>query len=185
MAQLWNQVQDFRGRWGWMLALGILLVFLGLLSMLASVLATMLTTSIFGFLLLLAGVVIILHVIEARRWEGVWMNLFIGILYAVSGFYLFANPLGGAIILTLLMASVLLATGFIRVVTAVMKRFEHWGWFLASGSVSIFLGLLIWMQWPASGLYMIGLFVGIDMTIIGWALVIQALHLRQPESGPE
>jgi uncharacterized membrane protein HdeD (DUF308 family) len=41
------------------------------------------------------------------------------------------------------------------------------------------LGLLIYKQWPASGLWVIGMFVGIDLVFNGWAWVMLALGLRQ------
>ena len=179
MAQLWSQGQEFKGHWAWMLALGILTFLLGIFGILASVFVTVLTTSIFGMLLLFAGTVLVLHGIETRQWQGFWVNLAIGLLYGVTGFYLFSNPVAGAMILTLLMASLFFANGLIRSIVALVKRFDHWGWFLASGLVSLLLGAFIWFQWPISGLYIIGLFVGIDLLILGAILMTQAFQVRR------
>ena len=53
-----------------------------------------------------------------------------------------------------------------------------WGWLLASGIVSVVLGWMIWAQWPASGLWVIGLLVGIQLLFTGWSLVMLALVAR-------
>jgi uncharacterized membrane protein HdeD (DUF308 family) len=50
---------------------------------------------------------------------------------------------------------------------------------LASGIVSVILGVLIWAQWPVSGLWVIGLLVGIQLLFTGWSLVMLALAARR------
>jgi uncharacterized membrane protein HdeD (DUF308 family) len=39
--------------------------------------------------------------------------------------------------------------------------------------------MLIYKQWPASGLWVIGLYVGIDLIFNGWAWIMLAMGLRQ------
>jgi uncharacterized membrane protein HdeD (DUF308 family) len=43
----------------------------------------------------------------------------------------------------------------------------HKGWILISGAITLLLGILIWAQWPYSGLWVIGTFIGIDMILTG------------------
>jgi uncharacterized membrane protein HdeD (DUF308 family) len=45
------------------------------------------------------------------------------------------------------------------------------------------LGILIWRQWPLSGLWVIGLFVGIEMIMYGWTLVMLSMVARGARSG--
>ena len=45
--------------------------------------------------------------------------------------------------------------------------------------VSAILGVLIWAQWRASGVWVIGLLVGIQLLFTGWALVMLALAVRR------
>jgi uncharacterized membrane protein HdeD (DUF308 family) len=63
----------------------------------------------------------------------------------------------------LLVAACLLVGGILRVVLSVIERFDGWGWMLLNGVISVVLGVAICKQWPLSGLWVIGLFVGIDM----------------------
>jgi uncharacterized membrane protein HdeD (DUF308 family) len=80
---------------------------------------------------------------------------------------------------TLLVALGLLAGGILRIVVSVIERFDGWGWMLLSGVVSFFLGAAIWRQWPLSGLWVIGLFVGIEMLASGLSWVMLGLAVRR------
>ena len=40
------------------------------------------------------------------------------------------------------------------------------------------LGLSIWRSWPISGLWVIGLFIGIDLIVDGWTEVMLAVMAR-------
>jgi uncharacterized membrane protein HdeD (DUF308 family) len=44
--------------------------------------------------------------------------------------------------------------------------------------VNLLLGIAVWRQWPLSGLWVIGLFVGIDMLLNGWSLVMLGLAAK-------
>ena len=54
-----------------------------------------------------------------------------------------------------------------------MRVFRILGIVLAGG-----LGLLVLAQWPASGLWVIGMFVGIELIFYGGAWVALSLSLR-------
>jgi uncharacterized membrane protein HdeD (DUF308 family) len=94
-----------------------------------------------------------------------------------------ANPGAGALVLTLILAVFFMVAGLFRIMAALTMRFPQWGWLLVSGIVTLLLGLLIWRQWPVSGLWVIGLFIGIDMIFCGWSWVMAALAARR--SPPE
>ena len=48
-----------------------------------------------------------------------------------------------------------------------MKEEMPWIWVAASGVITFLLGLIILAHWPVSGLYILGLFLGIDLIIVG------------------
>ena len=89
------------------------------------------------------------------------------------------HPDKAALTLTLLLAAFLMAGGVIRIAAAVSLQFPNWGWQVVSGALNLLLGILIWAQWPVSGLWVIGLFVGIEMIFNGWTWVMLALTLRR------
>ena len=88
-------------------------------------------------------------------------------------------PWAGALALTIVLAVFLIVEGIFKIMMAMRVR-DHsgWGWLLASGVLSVILGVLIWAEWPASGLWVIGLLVGIQLLFTGWSLVMLALAAR-------
>jgi uncharacterized membrane protein HdeD (DUF308 family) len=109
----------------------------------------------------------------------VFIDLLTGILYVVVGFMMVANPGVAAVTLTLLIALFLMFGGIFRIVVALMLQFPHRGWLVLHGLINLLLGIGIWRQWPLSGLWVIGLFVGIDMVFNGWSLVMLGLAAKK------
>ena len=178
----WHSVgtEELQRNWGWFLALGILLIVLGTTALGASVAMTIASVMLFGWLLIVGGVVEAIHAFwRERGWGGVFINLLTGILYVVVGFMMVANPGVAAVTLTLLIALFLMFGGIFRIVVALMLRFPHWGWLALHGLINLLLGIGIWRQWPLSGLWVIGLFIGIDMVLNGWSLVMLGLAARK------
>jgi uncharacterized membrane protein HdeD (DUF308 family) len=78
-------------------------------------------------------------------------------------------------------ACYLLVGGIFKVGAALAYRFAAWGWSLAGGIIDV----LVWQEWPASALWVIGLLVGIDLIFRGfnWIALGLALHsLPRPET---
>ena len=165
--------------WGWLLALGILMIILGVVAMAAPVVATIAIQVMLGWLLVISGIAEGIHAFMVKEWRGFLLELLSAVLYLGVGLMLLVDPLKGAVALTLILAVFLLVEGIFKIITALRVR-EHrgWGWLLASGIVSVVLGVLIWAQWPASGLWVIGLLVGIQLLFTGWSLVMLALVAR-------
>ena len=89
-----------------------------------------------------------------------------------------ANPKATAVTLTLLIAVFLIFEGVFRIVTAISVRYPNWSWMILQGAVSLLMGVMIWWQWPLSGVWVIGLFVGIQMILNGWSLVMLGLTAK-------
>ena len=62
--------------------------------------------------------------------------------------------------------------------TAQEAEAAGWDGLLVSGIITLLLGLMIWNEWPLSGVWVIGLFVGIDMFFYGGWFVSLALAVR-------
>ena len=184
--QGWHLIgaEELKRNWAWFLAVGIALVILGLMALSWSVLTTLVSVAIFGWFLLIGGIISVVHAILRRRWGGFFIELFAGILYVLVGLLLVGNPAQSAVALTLVIALFLLIGGVFRIVTALVVRFQHWLWMLLNGVISLLLGVMIWSQWPVSGLWVIGMFIGIDMIFYGCSLVMLALAVRSLPSAP-
>jgi uncharacterized membrane protein HdeD (DUF308 family) len=178
-------VGELKRSWGWFLALGIVLIVLGTIALGSALVMTIASVFFFGWLMIIAGVMEAVHAFWRKRWAGFFLDLLTGILYVVVGWMMVTNPKESALLLTLIIAMFLLFEGVFRIVAALSARYPHWGWVLLNGVISLVLGLMIWRQWPYSGLWVIGLFVGIEMLFNGWSLVMLSLASRRlPEEAP-
>jgi uncharacterized membrane protein HdeD (DUF308 family) len=180
-----HEVEALRGKGIWILVLGCALIVIGLLALGYPGLATLESAIFFGFLLLVGGVLQIIGAFWARGWGGFFMSLLVGLLYLFVGEILVEHPLPAAVGWTLVLAVFFVAGGLVRLITALSLRFTGWGWAALSGAVTLILGLLIWRQWPGSGLWVIGTLIGIELLFNGWALVMLGLALRSlPKAAP-
>ena len=171
-------VGELRRNWGWLLAWGLALVVIGLLAIGFSFSATLGTVVAFGVLSMTGGVAEIVGSFWARQWGGLVLKLLAGVLYIVVGMLMVAHPIGAAAGLTLMIAAALLVSGLLRIIVAVMHRFSGWPWVVLNGVITLVLGVMIWRQWPESALWVIGLFLGIDLVFSGWTWVMLALAAR-------
>jgi uncharacterized membrane protein HdeD (DUF308 family) len=151
---------------------------LGVLAIIASRVATFAVVVTFGVLLLFGGILRFIHAFRVRKWGGILLSIAVGALYLVTGLLLLANPRLAAFALTLVMALFFITIGLFRTMAALTIRFPSWGWVLTSGLISLILGVIVWMQLPSVALWVIGLFVGIDMVFDGWSLVFLGLCTR-------
>ena len=106
---------------------------------------------------------------------GFFVNLMGGLLYAVTGLLMVSHPGLAAVTLTFMIAMLLIVAGTFRIFVAFSTPIHHRGWLILNGVISLFLGFSIMSSWPVSGLWIIGLFIGIDMIFDGWTEVMLAL----------
>jgi len=158
---------------------GIALVVLGILALLAPMLATVAATLFFGWILLLSGLIGLVTTIRARRAPGLAWSLLSAVIGLAAGVYLLVLPVPGAVSLTLVLTAFLLLEGVASILFALEHRrglSGRWGWVLASGILYIALGAIILSGFPGSALWVLGLLVGINLLFGGWALIAMALH---------
>ena len=172
-----HELQAIRGKWIWLVVLGIALIVLGTVLLGSPVIATLATVTTLGVLILLGGGAEIVGAFWCREWSGFFLALLSGILGLVVGLMLLGNPIQGGLTLTILLASFLFVGGIFKAVAAIAHRFEGWGWLLLSGGIDVVLGVMIWRELPVSGLTIIGLLVGISLIFRGvsWLMVGFAL----------
>jgi uncharacterized membrane protein HdeD (DUF308 family) len=173
-----EELQHLREHWLLMLVLGIGLVLIGTFAIISSFIATLATVAFIGTLLLIGGVMQLVNAITGRSWRGFFIHLVIGVLYTVVGLLMMNHPIAAAAGLTLMLAAGFIAGGIIRIVFSAMERFHGWVWVMVNGFISLFLGVYIWRHFPESALWVIGIFVGIDLLFAGWSWIFLALGIR-------
>ena len=173
-----SAIEELHRHWALFFALGIILILLGGMGISASGLVTLASVVFFGWLLIIGGAAVAIHAFWAKRWSGFFLQLLSGVLYLIVGWILVTRPGIGALTLTLVLAISLVVQGAFRIGVALSTRMDGWGMLLVSGIITLVLGLMIWNEWPLSGIWVIGLFVGIDLIFYGWWLVSLALSVR-------
>ncbi len=165
--------------WGWLIALGLVLVALGLVAIWKARTATLVYVGFLGAVLLVGAVVVLVF---AFTLSGYWTDFFIhvpwAIMLAVVGLILLTRPAISAEAINLMIAFYLIAAGLIASGYALTSHIEgHW-LYVFEGLVTVVLGGLLLAGWPFSGLWAIGLFIGVDLILRGAAIVALGLNLR-------
>ena len=174
-----HELDVLQGSWVWYLVLGVLLIVTGFLAMGSPFITELAVVGMISVLLMIGGIGQIVGAFWARRWSGFFGLVLVGILYTLVGLATFRHPVVTIEVMTLVIALSLMIGGIFRIVSALAVRYPHWGWVLANGVISLLLGIMIWRQWPAASLWIIGLFVGIDLIFNGVTWVTVALALRR------
>lgn len=170
---------ELQRNWGWLLGLGILFVILGGLGMGMVVGLTLVSVLFIGVLLLVAGFSQIVDGFYSKEWRGAAWHALIAILYLFVGAIVIYDPVLASTAITALIAWVLIFIGITRLFMAsVLRDAVGWGWLVLAGISAIILGVLILVQWPLSGIWVIGLFIAIELLIIGWTYIFIAFASR-------
>jgi uncharacterized membrane protein HdeD (DUF308 family) len=183
--ELRHELDALRGNWLWFVILGVSLVVLGAVALSSVGIASLAAAAAIGVLLLLGGAAEVVGAFWCRGWSGFFLELLSGVLSIVVGLLFLRAPGGALAALTLLVACFLMAGGIFKIVAAVAYQFAAWGWSLTGGIIDVILGVMIWQEWPASALWVIGLFVGINLLFRGfnWIALGLALHsLPRPQT---
>jgi uncharacterized membrane protein HdeD (DUF308 family) len=175
-----QHLPSFTKNWTLFLIWGIALLVLGFFAISASVLTTMVSIVVLGFIILISGAILAIDALSFwwGKWSGFFLHLIIAILYIAVGVTLIKNPIAGSISLTLLLGIFYIIAGIVRLSYSPSFRMPNWGWGWFNGLISLLLGILILTSWPASSLFIIGLFIGIDLVFSGWTYIMSALVAR-------
>lgn len=176
-----TDITSFAKKRGWFIGLGVLLIILGMAAIAAAGFTTLISVIFLGVIILIGGVMITVDTFNAwwGKWKGFMIHLIIGILYLTAGALLIKHPISASISLTLLLGVFYVMVGIFRLIYSLSLRGPTWGWGFFSGFISLLLGGLIMASWPASSLYIIGLFVGIDLLFSGWTYLMIGISLSE------
>lgn len=178
VSQLRHDLGLLESNWPWFVLLGTALIILGLVALGSVVSATLATALVIGGLLLVGGAAEVVGAFWSRGWSGFFLHLLSGVLSIVVGGLFLRAPLDAVLALTLLLSCLLMVGGIFKIAAVLTYRFAAWGWPLASGAIDLILGVMIWLEWPASALWVIGMFVGVSLVFRGLNWIGLGLALR-------
>jgi uncharacterized membrane protein HdeD (DUF308 family) len=170
---------SLQSNWRPLLVAGVVVALLGLFATLAPFLTGLSITTLVGVLLIAGGVIQIIGAFRGTGWRGFVWQIAVGAITLFAGLAVFLNPLFGLMTLTLLVIGYLLASGVVEIVMGLRLRGERNSlWTLASGAIGITLALLLWVGFPSTALWAVGVMFGVNLLVTGASMVALALGAR-------
>jgi uncharacterized membrane protein HdeD (DUF308 family) len=158
---------------GWFVALGILLVVVGTVSVLFPFVAALSLNIVVGVTLLIGGAATLVHAWQLRGWRGSAVQALLGLLYTGGGIIFLTNPLAGVLALTVMLGAFFAADGAARIMLALRIRPQPaWWLFLLTGALALLLGMMVLLGLPSGwSVALLGIIVGINMIFTGVSFV--------------
>jgi uncharacterized membrane protein HdeD (DUF308 family) len=183
LTDMQRAMQDaFRVHWRLMMFQGVIMIILGALAVAAPVIATIAIDIYIGWLFLISGVIGLLALFSTNDIPAFLWGLITAALSVALGVLLIWRPVEGAASLTFLLTAFFFVEGVFQIATSLVYRElipGTWGWMLASGLSDLVLVAAIVYGWPESAVWVLGLLVGFNLIISGWAIVMTSFAGRE------
>lgn len=189
---------DLRANWKWMLALGLLMIVLGVVGLGMTTWLTILSVMWFGVLSVIGGVAQLVDAFKCSGWRSVLAHVALGIVYMLAGVVLIVMPVQSAWWLTLFLGAVFVITGLLRIFQGWQMRGPGSGaiFLILTGILSVALGVMIYVivdlpppealtslegieGWFAEWGWVIGLFVALEFIVHGASLAALAIAAKR------
>jgi len=175
-------IAHFRRKWGWIVALGALFIVGGVFALFNVFAATIVAIIYIAAAMVVAGGWEIITAFQIRPWGRAVLWGFIGALTLFAGVAAARFPILAAVSFTALIGALLITGGVLKLVLAYQLRdLGRWELIALAGVLSFLLGVLILAEWPASGLYVLGIFLGVNLLFEGVAWVAMGLAAKPAE----
>lgn len=170
---------------GWLrVLLGAVMILAGAAVLADVAFATIISSVFLGGAAIVVGTFEIVHAVWTRGWGGLGWQMLLGLLYIALGLVL-AGVAGSSVmvlsyvlvrstnqaelLVTYGLGLLLLLSGLVRILLGFSRRQEA-GWvMLLSGAFGIVAGLVVLAEFPKTGLWVVGLLLGIDLISHGLA----------------
>ncbi|MFI2810377.1 MULTISPECIES: HdeD family acid-resistance protein [Microbulbifer] len=162
-----------------MTLLGVITVILGILAILAPSFTGFSIALLIGGLVLVGGLFRMFWAFRAGSVGKGLLGFALGVLTVLAGIILLANPiiLSGA--LTIMLALYFLADGVAELAAGFSAAGAgSRGWLIFGGAVSILLGIMLWAQFPFSGVWALGILFGIKLFFVGMIMIAGGRAVR-------
>jgi len=166
---------------GWLIAGGILSLFVGFAAMSLPLLFSFLLVQVLAAFALASGLIALFLVIFGKHTGHRILDTFSALVRIAAGIALLLCMTSSVLVITLIFAIFLLFEGIFLCVGALKLRDQAgWIWTFISGVASIVLGALVYIHWPSDSVWVLGLFFGINLIFNAAALL--ALGFSAPKA---
>jgi uncharacterized membrane protein HdeD (DUF308 family) len=168
--EAWDRVraEDRRRRRPVLIGTGVVAILAGLVAVVVPELASVGTAVFIGWILLLAGIALVVGAFAAHGLGAKLLGGLVGLLTVAAGLYLLVSPLEGTFTLTVMLVLWFVGVGIARIAGGLATLGTPGaGYTIAAGAASLVLGILVARRLPSAADWAIGLLVGIDFIIYG------------------
>jgi uncharacterized membrane protein HdeD (DUF308 family) len=152
---------------------GFLLVVLGILAIATPFVSGVAASTLVSAIMIAAGMTLLFFCFKAESFGRGIGQFLLGSLTVVGGTFMLMEPVLTLFTLTGILLVWFIADGIVTIYQGIKRKpQEGWGWVVFSGVSSLVLGGLLAYDWPASGIYAVGLLVGIRLLIAGWSVAM-------------
>ena len=168
--------------WRALLVEGIVLILLGMAAIALPVLAGLAIAILFGWLILIGGIIGLVTTLMGRHAPGYGWALLSAALWIAAGLALLVWPAAGLVYFTFLLFAWLAVEGVAMIMYALSHRrgsTPRWAWMLFSGAINLILAVYLLTGLPGLAAWVLGLIVGINLLFSGVSLTAMALAVRR------
>ncbi|WP_404785132.1 HdeD family acid-resistance protein [Altericista sp. CCNU0014] len=156
-----------------------LLIVLGVLGIMLPAFSSLVAETWLALILISTGAAKFVYALQGRQESGFVLKILLSILYFSTGIGLLFYPLPGLLTLTLLLGSFFLTEGTFELFLAFRLRPKsNWTWVLVNGIITLFLGGLVWFQWPSNAPWLLGTLLGVSILFSGISRLMLSLNGR-------
>jgi uncharacterized membrane protein HdeD (DUF308 family) len=174
-----NLNKEINRQVGWSIVASVIMMIAGVLAILAPQISGIAATIFIGSLLVVAGVGHLAYALYLRAGGGLLYGILLGLLCIGTGAYMLLHPSVGLTSLTLALAAWLFMQAILEFILAFYLRpLPGVGWMVFDGIITIILGTLICLTWPANTDLVIGVLVGASLICSAMTRLIFSLDAR-------
>lgn len=152
---------------------GLIIATLGVLAVVFPFVTGLSLAVLLGAVLIVGALVHVSHAFSAGTLGTVVGQVILAVLYGFAGIAFMANPVVGLATLTLLAIGFFLADGIVEIAWGLRNRGQPGAtWLLASGGISLLLAALLWVGFPSSGIWAVGVLLGVNLFVTGLSIVL-------------
>ncbi len=158
---------------------GIVFIILGILALAVPHIVSIAMGILLALLLLFGGIVHLFNAFSGKKGATFVLSAILSILLIVAAVLLLIHPVYSVMAITLMLSIYLFVQGVIQIIASfALRPLKSWGWILFTGIVAILLAIVIWTNWPVSGVSFLGIIFGINLIVWGFSEIMIAISVK-------
>jgi uncharacterized membrane protein HdeD (DUF308 family) len=183
LKQTQHKMLDYmQTHWRLFLFEGLFFILFGFAAIIVPQVFSVVIVIFLGWLIVFGGIIHVSRALYFKEMPGFGLWLGLGLLQLVVGFLLIVDPVAGVLTLTLMMTLFFAVEGSLKIYLALtMRPLPHSNYVLLSGITALVMAAIILVFWSETAAWLLGLFLGINMMVLGGAMVKMSLLHKESQ----